>query len=605
MQIFKSGTLATPPSVPPNSPLTIDVHCHIFNGTDLQIEKFLGDVTFPTWWAKAAGEILEQVNWTTAPSGDEEKVKLEELLQTCKTASGVTRVSRTVQRKLGEHRNEGYKRARQAVLEVQQKEVQGNTTRSTPRAQELMQTYRSTQDAKQQIYARFAAPDYDTFRQNSKTPPPLTDSMKQEISPQNVPGGATAQSATAKASAAAQEFSLTGALNFIVQYFQYRYVSAQDYLNTFTPAAQRDVDLMLVSMVDYDWWLAQGNPTPTTLDTQVELMRLISILSDGRIHGFAPFCPLREVAAQAGLENKQGDVAKSSLHFVQEAVRGKGFVGVKLYPPMGFAAYGNAALDDPRKGGRADFWKGGLLPDWTSAPIPYSDGTTHLLGQRLDDALDQLYQWCVDEQVPILAHTNETNGPSNEYKELAAASYWALALAKYPGLRVNFGHLGGLDNSDPRSDTVFVVTLPPTSQAFVAMLGAAGSPRAYGDAAYSSNMLLNQSGFDERIQTAYQQAAAGKNQLPSHLMYGTDWSLLEQIGNNGDYMQRFTQLFASFSGAACAGHSAEDCFFGWNAVEYLGLRPGVSGKTAWSRLQTFYAQHCMPNPVWMQKLVNA
>lgn len=331
-------------------------------------------------------------------------------------------------------------------------------------------------------------------------------------------------------------------------------------------------------------------------------MTLISILSDGRVHGFAPFCPLREVAAQARIKNKRGEVPKSSLHFVQEAVRSKGCVGVKLYPPMGFAAYGNATLDDPSKGGRADFWKGGLLPDWTSAPISYPDGTTKLLGQRMDDALDELYEWCVVEQVPILAHTDETNGPSDQYKALARGEYWGLALSKYPGLHVNFGHLGGLDNSD--SDSGFSATLPPTSQAFVAMLGAAGSPTAYGDAAYSSNMLLNQSGFDERIQMAYQQAAVGKNQLPSHLLYGTDWSLLEQIGNNDEYMQRFTKLFAPFSGAACAGHSAEECFFGWNAVEYLGLRAGLPGKTARSRLETFYAEHCMPKPAWMQKLAN-
>ena len=348
-------------------------------------------------------------------------------------------------------------------------------------------------------------------------------------------------------------------------------------------------------MVDYDWWLAQGDSTPTPLDTQVAVMMLISILSDGRVHGFAPFCPLREVAARAGFKNKGGEAAKSSLEFVQDAVRTKGCVGVKLYPPMGFAAYGNSCLDDPVKGGRSDFWKGGLLPDWTATKISYQDGTIKLLGQRLDDALDDLYKWCVDEQVPILAHTDESNGPNNDYKALAAPHYWALALANYPTLRVNFGHLGGLD------DGVSVAALPPTSQEFVVMLGAAASTKAYGDAAYSSSMILNQSAFDERIQMAYQQATTGRNQLPSHFMYGTDWSLLEMVGNNEVYMQRFEQVFAHITGGTYATHSAEDCFFGWNAVDYLGLRPGLPGKNARSRLEAFYTQHCMPMPVWMAK----
>ena len=81
MSIFKSGTLSTAPGVPVNSPLTIDVHCHIFNGTDLQIRTFLGNVEYPTWWGKAAGEILQLVNWDLlpAPTGEEEKAKLEKL----------------------------------------------------------------------------------------------------------------------------------------------------------------------------------------------------------------------------------------------------------------------------------------------------------------------------------------------------------------------------------------------------------------------------------------------------------------------------------------------------------------------------------------------
>ena len=46
--------IATPP--PPsvmNSPLTIDVHCHIFNGTDLPVREFL---TERVWARVPAGE---------------------------------------------------------------------------------------------------------------------------------------------------------------------------------------------------------------------------------------------------------------------------------------------------------------------------------------------------------------------------------------------------------------------------------------------------------------------------------------------------------------------------------------------------------------------
>ncbi len=156
---------------------------------------------------------------------------------------------------------------------------------------------------------------------------------------------------------------------------------------------------------------------------------------------------------------------------------------------------------------------------------------------------------------------------------------------------MNFGHLGNLDAPVPPA------ALPSTARPFVAMFGP-GSPGAFGDVAYSSNILLNRTGFDERIQSVYEQ----NNQLPSHLLYGTDWSLLEMVGNNEVYMQRFIQLLAPMNGAACPAHSPEDCFFGWNAVDYLGLRSDIPGKNARSRLEAFYSQHCMPEPVWMQKL---
>ena len=106
-------------------------------------------------------------------------------------------------------------------------------------------------------------------------------------------------------------------LETVVDYFLPRIVLAQLYLDTFCPSAGRNVDLMFAAMVDYDWWLAGGASTETPLKEQVKLMEQISILSSGRIHGFAPFCPLREVASRAGYGGEE--TGWSSLAFVQDA----------------------------------------------------------------------------------------------------------------------------------------------------------------------------------------------------------------------------------------------------------------------------------------------
>src|SRR5215467_5932543 len=73
-----------PPSpchvIPPNlqgQPLTIDAHCHIFNGSDLEVKDFFDKVAWNEKGilgvvSKAVGAILEDLVWTGAPTGDEE-----------------------------------------------------------------------------------------------------------------------------------------------------------------------------------------------------------------------------------------------------------------------------------------------------------------------------------------------------------------------------------------------------------------------------------------------------------------------------------------------------------------------------------------------------
>ena len=67
----------------------------------------------------------------------------------------------------------------------------------------------------------------------------------------------------------------------------------------------------------------------------------------------------------------------------------RGFLGVKLYSPMGFKPMGNAAQDV-------------TFPAYASQSEPG-------FGAALDKALDALYAWCEANEVPILAHTPTAN----------------------------------------------------------------------------------------------------------------------------------------------------------------------------------------------------
>src|SRR6267142_2168197 len=80
---------ATPESAFPK--LTIDAHCHIFNGSDLDMKKFLGDIVFkekgiPEPISGAAAAILQDLVWGGAATGDEE-LRLLQNLGGCGTGS--------------------------------------------------------------------------------------------------------------------------------------------------------------------------------------------------------------------------------------------------------------------------------------------------------------------------------------------------------------------------------------------------------------------------------------------------------------------------------------------------------------------------------------
>jgi hypothetical protein len=166
--------------------------------------------------------------------------------------------------------------------------------------------------------------------------------------------------------APSQEGGITEALQ---EYAQYRYEGVFDYLKFYNnnPSTNRTIDLAVAHLVDYDWALACGQPTKSPLNDQIELMKKISIVSRGRVHTFAPFCPLREVAFRAGFRYR-GAPTWSSLKMVQYWVKESGCIGIKLYPPMGFAPFGNSQIP-------ADFWDGRWK--WLPKPdaVPDKGGT--------------------------------------------------------------------------------------------------------------------------------------------------------------------------------------------------------------------------------------
>lgn len=534
-------------------PLTIDAHCHVFNGTDLQVKEFLSRVAVGQGGmlgsaARAIGELLEQLAWNFAPSGEEELAKLGEVamaLQTCTSKEFALRV--------GSLRQDGYTRGREQLQA----------------ALERSMTLRALRD-KRSLGPLSVAPDSDDASRLAalniiESLPTSVEAYKAQSKQKSL----TVQSF--------RSLSVQGLIDFVLQNFQYRYVSVHDYLAAYNRPGVRVVDLMLPSMVDYDFWLSKGQATFTSLESQVQVMRQLAILTGGRVHGFVPFDPLRQVAYD--LKHTGAD----SLSLVKRAVMEDGAVGVKLYPPMGFAALGNVSRDG------TGFWKQDWLPVWTGTPD---------LGKRLDDAMRALFTWCQSEQVPLMAHTSESNGPSKAFQKLTGPEYWELALKEFPRLRISFGHFGG---SSPVEDGL--ARARAFSQLMAADPSVAGSV-AFADAGYFVEVLSKEPQLLQQVRQLYEETSGkGDAALVNRFMYGTDWEMTLTEGAVDGYLGDFETLFAEleaqprFKSRGLANLSNR--FFGTNAASWAGLMRGEAGR---NRLDAFYAAYSVPKPDWAKKL---
>jgi hypothetical protein len=273
-----------------------------------------------------------------------------------------------------------------------------------------------------------------------------------------------------------------------------------------------------------DLGMGLSDTAATTQRQQVELQEKISRLSlhgrlpagaQGDVHGFVGFDPRRELRAR-----RVGDI-DTPLGIVADAVTRYGFVGVKLYPPMGFLPLGNAAAG---------------VPD----------------GAELDGIMRELFDWCVAEQVPVTAHGNASNYADEEFATFGSPSNWALVLAEFADLHVNLGHFGGTDDAQEPWRTG------------IGRL-AADHPHVYADV---GNHRIDRADVRIRYGRILERVVADPATavMADRLMFGTDWFMLAILPEHDQFLQRYEQLYRDAFGAA-----ATDAFLGGTALRFLGF----------------------------------
>jgi Amidohydrolase len=279
-------------------------------------------------------------------------------------------------------------------------------------------------------------------------------------------------SATAK-----RDALFLGALGRTTRWFylmaRYRFRIAEKYLQTY-----ESVEVLCPSIVDFSLWLnASGTES---IDDQLRLWARITRESRfaGRLKPFGTFCPLRDDAL-ATLKTHRASI-----------------YGVKIYPPMGFAPHGNSMLIDHR--------------------------------------LNELYEWCSAQSLPILAHTSESNGPSTTAEKKAHPKLWRDVLSDYPELRVCLGHTGDVD------DLVGSSSQSEWARAALALIEDYQG-QAFGDLGFTRVGFANPDDpepEDVRLFAELRRRLELNAALGRGLCYASDWHMIRRLQGQGQYAER-------------------------------------------------------------------
>jgi predicted TIM-barrel fold metal-dependent hydrolase len=343
--------------------------------------------------------------------------------------------------------------------------------------------------------------------------------------------------------------------------------------------------LVTPALVDFTKWL-DASETSMTIPKQLALMSQLSRQRPAELphlHGFVPFDPLR----QAIYDKAGGPADDSPLAIVEKAIMQQGFIGVKLYPPMGFRASDNvsAGNDFPCW---VRFGKGSPGYDETcSGRRNGSDGLGNEPGAVLDAAMMKLFEWCAANNVPIMAHTNNSNGAGPGYGTRANPKYWQPVLQKFPTLHVNFAHFGGFNEAFAKGQ-LDLTALNKTWEWTIGRMAAAAPDRPiFADISYFSEILDRHSQLRKDTLACIQRFRDTFPNSEKLLLYGTDWSMIgheEKFITSAEYLPDIVAEFLSE-----AGYDMDDCenIFFRNAVRFLGLRNTDKNSTR-GRLERFY-----------------
>ncbi len=273
---------------------------------------------------------------------------------------------------------------------------------------------------------------------------------------------------------------------------------------------RKDVAVVEVwgSLVDFDYWLQC--PPLSGHDDQIKLHALISRLSGGLMKPLAAYNPWTDIKEEG-----------ASLRRCLEAHDQHGCIGVKIYPPMGYAPWNNVATGDIDSFQRPDL-------------------------RKLDDVLLKMFETFADHGILVMSHTKLSKGRDYEHDTLADPDRWKDLLEKMRERcpdrlpTISLAHFGGQDQFFGPNDG----PLPDWSTKKIAtkVMQLENSGRVYGDLGFWSSLecSANRDNYacDRLTEILNVPLPDGHGTVADRVLFGTDWYMTTIEPHWATYLDR-------------------------------------------------------------------
>lgn len=447
----------------------VDAHCHIFNASDVQVGGFLAGPLandLPEVVRKLVrllAPIVEAFAQGKAISAYDEMLQLDDLVNQLRSPGSL--VSSTPEGVL-DAAIESYRRqlADELAAEIRANpEIAGELDRVTGRP------------------AGFTAGDRDNLRQFI-----FTGLSADQRTPDPAALGAPDDPAR----------EAGGVFTFIGHMLAPRFHNLRSYQKIYaTDTTAIGVDQCLASLVDMDYWLGSCAHPPSLLRDQILLNQRLANLADGTLVPLVAYNPWTDI-----------EDGGESIALVRDAIRKRGFKGVKIYPPLGYFPYGNA--------GSGLYPATGRRPDLT----------------LLDDRLNALFEECRALDVPVMAHAAESMGQRPGHEILSGPDGWTGFFSKPDNRRswINLAHAGGEDGGGNQRNW---------TAEFVELMKIA--PRLHADLGYWDRFVAGDPGAAERLKELLYTPLGDGQTASDRFMFGTDWFMLTTQRGYQNYPVQF------------------------------------------------------------------